>query len=188
MFNFELLFLHGFSSKSCLNSSRILRLFFWTAKCGVAKKKTRPQFWFFGVWWFCSLMVERHLKKVWLLESPTHCPFIEFLKYVEFTSPIWYAWKTFQESILTWITQPSSCCWFSKVCWLVSLIWLKNISRKYVDLNHPVIVLLMILRSMLTCITHMFKRHLKKVCWLESPSHCPVVDFPKYVDLHHPYD
>ena len=98
-----------------------------------------------------------------------HCPFIEFLKYVEFTSPIWYAGKTFQESILTWITQPLSCCWFSKVCWLVSLIWLKNISRKYVDLNHPVIVLLMILRSMLTCITHMFKRHLKKV---ESPGYC----------------
>ena len=162
-------------------------------------KKTRPKFWFFGVWWFCSLMVERHIKKVWLIESPTHCPFIEFLKYVEFTSPIWYDWKTFQESMLTWITwpfqasmltwitQPLSCCWFYEVCRLVSPICLKDISRKYVDLNHPAIVLLLIFQSMLTCITHMIKRHLKKVCQLESPSHCPVDDFPKYVDLHHPY-
>ena len=89
---------------------------FFNSKMRRCKKKTRPKFWFFGVWWFSSLMVERHLKKVWLLESPTHCPFIEFLKYVESTSPIWYAWKTFQESMLTWITQPLSCCWFAKVC------------------------------------------------------------------------
>ena len=24
-----------------------------------------------------------------------------------------------------------------------------------------------------------------KVCWLESPNHCHIVKFPKYVDLHH---
>ena len=80
--------------------------------------------------------------------------------------------------------------WISEICWIyiTHMVCLKDFSRKYIDLNHPAIVLLLIFQSMLTCITHMIKKHLKKVCWLESPSHCPVVDFPKYVDLHHPYD
>ena len=100
-----------------------------------------------------------------------------------------YGWKTPQESVITWITHSLSFYWISEICWIyiTHMVCLKDFSRKYIDLNHPAIVLLLIFQSMLTCITHMIKKHLKKVCWLESPSHCPVDDFPKYVDLHHPY-
>ena len=110
--------------------------------------------------------------------------------------------------MLTWIIDIVVFYWLKYVDLYHPWVSLNCFIQKYVDLNHWHSYVFLILKSMLTCITHGYHWitssksmltwitdivvfswfckvcWLDEVCWLAAPMYVP--DLMKYVDLHHP--